>query len=96
MVDTLERMANSRTASIAQIALAWILAKPWVTSILVGASKLSQLDDNLGAIDIALSAEEIAELDALTKQKARYPNVRWLPDNANPDVMRDAVGKAKS
>ena len=96
VVDALERMAIARDASIAQIALAWILAKPWVTSILVGASKLSQLDDNLGATDIALSAEEIAELDALTKQKARYPNVRWLPDNTSADVMRGAVGKAKS
>jgi aryl-alcohol dehydrogenase-like predicted oxidoreductase len=96
VVDALDRMASVRDANIAQIALAWILSKRWVTSILIGASKLSQFDDNLGAIDIKLSEDEIAELDALTRQKARYPNIRWLPDSTSPDVMRGAVGKSGS
>lgn len=95
VVDILDRMAQARGASIAQVALAWILSKPWVTSILLGASKLSQLEDNLGAINITLTPEEIAELDAMTKQKARYPNLRWLPDNSDPETMRSAVGKAR-
>lgn len=96
VVDALERMARSRDASIAQVALAWILAKPWVTSILVGASRLEQLEDNIGALELKLSAEEVAELDGLTKQKARYPNLRWLPDNTDAETMRGAVGKAKA
>jgi len=95
VVDLLETMASPRGASIAQVALSWILAKPWVTSILVGASKISQLDDNLGALDIQLAPAEIEALDTLTKQKARYPNPRWLPDNMDVAAQRAAVGKDK-
>ena len=96
VVEALDRMAAPRGASVAQMALAWILAKPWVTSILIGASRMSQLEDNLGAISIQLTPGEIAELDAMTKQKTRYPNLRWLPDNSDPETMRGAVGKAKA
>lgn len=95
VVDVLDRVAQSRGASIAQIALAWILHKPWVTSILVGASNLMQLNDNLAAADIALTADEMAELDALTKQKARYPNTRWLPDHGDPPALRTLLAKAE-
>lgn len=96
VVDLLDEMARRRGVSVAQIALAWVLSKPWVTSILVGASRIEQLEDNLGAIGVALTPEEVAELDALTKQKARYPNIRWLPDNSDAETMRGAVGKAKA
>lgn len=96
VVDVLDRMAREKDASVAQVALAWMLAKPWVSSILVGASKMAQLEDNLGAVDLAMTAEEVAELDALTKQKARYPNLRWLPDNTEVDPMRAAAAKLKS
>ena len=96
VVDVLDRMARGRSASVAQIALAWMLGKKWVSSILVGASKMSQLEDNIGAIDIELTSEEMAELDALTKQKARYPNLRWLPDNTDPATMKGAVGKVRA
>lgn len=95
VVEALERMAGPRGASVAQVALAWILSRPWVTSILIGASKLEQLDDNLGAIGVTLTGEEVAELDALTKQNARYPNLRWLPDNSDAETMRGAAGKGK-
>lgn len=95
VIDVLERIASARDATIAQVALAWILAKPWVTSILVGASRMSQLEDNLQAIKIELSADEITELDAISKQKARYPNPRWLPDSLDPSVRDAAVGKRK-
>lgn len=95
VVELLDRMATARGVSIAQVALAWILARPWVTTVLIGASKLSQLEDNLGALAVTLSEGELAELDALTKQKARYPNPRWLPDNLDETTQRAAVGKDK-
>jgi len=95
VVEVLDRMAAARGVSVAQIALAWILTRKWVTSILIGASRIAQLEDNLGAIDVSLTPEEIAELDALTRQKARYPNLRWLPDNSDAETMQGAVGKAK-
>lgn len=95
VVDVLEHMAAEHEASIAQVALAWVLAKPWVTSVLLGASNRSQLEDNLAAIDVVLSGDEIEELDALTKQKARYPNLRWLPDHSAADALKRAAGKSK-
>lgn len=96
VVAVLERIANGRDASIAQVALAWILSKKWVSSILVGASNVGQLEDNFGAIEVELGVDEIAELDALTRQKARYPNPRWLPDNTDPATMKGAVGKGRT
>jgi aryl-alcohol dehydrogenase-like predicted oxidoreductase len=93
VVEMLERMAKPRNATVAQLALAWLLARPWVSTIIVGASRVSQLEQNIGAIDLTLLPEELAELDALTKQKARYPNPRWLPDNAPVEVQRAAVNK---
>src|ERR1700756_1265912 len=55
LIDRMRDIALHHKATIAQIALAWLLAKPYVSTILVGASKLSQLDDNLGAANLALS-----------------------------------------
>jgi aryl-alcohol dehydrogenase-like predicted oxidoreductase len=95
VLAVLQRMAETRGVSLSQVALAWALSKTWVTSVLVGASKLSQLEDNLGSIDVTLSQEKIGTLDALTKQKARYPNLRWLADHSDVNTMRAAVGKAK-
>jgi aryl-alcohol dehydrogenase-like predicted oxidoreductase len=95
LIDHLDGLAKAHDASIAQVALAWMLAKPWVSTILVGASKSSQLEDNLGAIELVLDTDEVAALDALTRQKARYPNPRWLPDHLDDETRRAAVGKDK-
>ena len=51
---------------MAQIALAWLLAKPYVTSVIMGASKMSQLEDNLKSVDVQLREAELAKLDELT------------------------------
>jgi aryl-alcohol dehydrogenase-like predicted oxidoreductase len=95
VVEALERMAKPRDATVAQLSLAWLLARPWISTVIVGASRIEQLDQNLGALDIVLTVEELAELDALTKQNARYPNPRWLSDNALEDVRNAATGKGK-
>ena len=81
LLDLLREVAQARGCTVAQVALAWLLAKPAVTSILLGATKLYQLDDNLGAADVQLSAEEIARLDAATAIKPHYPGSDWVePD----------------
>ena len=56
-------MAKARGVSRAQIALAWLLSKPVITAPIVGATKLHHLDDAIAAIDVKLSAEEIAALE---------------------------------
>lgn len=67
-VRGLNEIAQSRGQSLAQMALAWILRLPGITSALIGASKLSQLEENVGALkNLGFSAEELAKIDGLTK-----------------------------
>jgi aryl-alcohol dehydrogenase-like predicted oxidoreductase len=77
-VAVVERVAEARGVSMAQVALAWVLAQPGVTSAIVGASSLEQLDDNLAAADLVLTPEELAALDAATALAPIYP-AWWDP-----------------
>jgi len=74
----LAAVADGRGVSMAQVALAWVLAQPGITSAIVGASSLDQLDDNLAAADLELTAEELAVLDAATALAPIYP-AWWDP-----------------
>ena len=58
---------------MARVALAWVQAQPGVTSTIIGARRLAQLDDNVKALDVKLTAEELARLDALTKPTFGFP-----------------------
>ncbi len=73
LVDTLRTIGDSHGASVAQVALAWVLARPHVSSVIIGASKLSQLDDNIAAASLALSADDLTRLDAATVPELQYP-----------------------
>jgi len=61
---------------VARVALAWLLAKPHVMSIIIGAKTVEQLDDNLAAVELVLSPEEVAKLDAVSMLPAEYPG--WM------------------
>jgi aryl-alcohol dehydrogenase-like predicted oxidoreductase len=65
-VDKLSDFAREHNASIGQIAFAWLLNKPVVATILVGPTKRHELEEYLEAVDIQLTAAEVAELDAMT------------------------------
>jgi aryl-alcohol dehydrogenase-like predicted oxidoreductase len=71
-------IAAGRGVPMAQVALAWVLAQPGITSAIVGASTLAQLDDNLAAADLELTADELATLDAATALAPIYP-AWWDP-----------------
>ncbi len=73
VVEALGKLAASRGATPAQVALAWLLARPFVSSVLVGASTPGQLLENLAAGALSLAPEEQAELDALTAPPRIYP-----------------------
>jgi aryl-alcohol dehydrogenase-like predicted oxidoreductase len=73
LVERMKGIAGRHKATVAQAALAWLLGKPHVTSILLGASKVSQLDDNLGSLNVVLTTPEMNELDRLTAPGATYP-----------------------
>jgi len=70
VVAAVEKIAAARGVKPAQIALAWVLAKPGITAPIVGTSKLEQLDEALGALSIALAPDEIAALEAPYKPHA--------------------------
>ena len=68
------RSSPRRTkARLARVALAWVRAQPGVTSTIIGARRLAQLEDNLKALEVKLSAEELGRLDALTKPTLGFP-----------------------
>ncbi|MFZ5670793.1 MAG: aldo/keto reductase [Pseudomonadota bacterium] len=77
-VDAMRKVADARGVSVARIALAWVLSRPWVTSVIVGAKTADQLDDNLAAAEIELTAEEIAALDKASALPPEYPG--WMLD----------------
>jgi aryl-alcohol dehydrogenase-like predicted oxidoreductase len=89
LVDRLRQIGASRGGSVAQVALAWLLSKPVVSSIIIGASKTQQLEDNLGALNVALAAEELSELDALTAPAPQYPG--WFSERTVDPVHKAAL-----
>lgn len=82
--ELLERMrtiAQRREVSVAQVALGWLLRKPGVSSVILGATKPHQLKDNLGSVAVDLKTEDMAELDALTALVPIYATSQWIqPD----------------
>lgn len=90
VVDEVKQIAAAHNASAAQVALAWLLSKPVVSSILVGASKISQLENNLKAIDVQLSDDETKKLDELTQPAAIYPN--WFVQTMVDPIHKEKLG----
>jgi aryl-alcohol dehydrogenase-like predicted oxidoreductase len=73
VVDLLVKTAQSLDSTPARVALAWLATKSGVASIIIGARTMRQLEDNLAAIDLRLSAEQIAALDAVSKPSLNFP-----------------------
>jgi len=73
IVDAVRQIALERGATSSQIALAWVRAQPLVSSVILGAHSLPQLEENLGAADIELTAEEKAKLDRVSALPDLYP-----------------------
>ncbi|GAB2600101.1 aldo/keto reductase [Kribbella endophytica] len=82
VVDVLRNVADRHGVSPARVALAWLLAQPAVTSVIVGARKLDQLTDNIQAADLTLTEKDLAELDDVSRPAPAYP--KWIQDQFNP------------
>ena len=78
VIDVLTPIAAAKGVSVAQIAIAWLLHQPVVTSVIIGAKRLDQLDDNLAARDVRLTADELAAIDRVSALPAEYPG--WMLD----------------
>ena len=80
-IEVLDSIAKERKSSVPQVALAWLLAQPGITSVIIGANKMSQLEDNLKAAALELTAAEIEMLSATTTPRPIYP--QWMVELQN-------------
>ena len=76
ILDVMTPIAKAHNCSPARVALAWVLAKPFVTSVIIGAKRLEQLNDNIAAVDLKLTPEEIKKLDEVSALPPEYPG--WM------------------
>jgi len=92
VVEEMRQIAKSHGATVAQIALSWLLSKAYVTSVIVGASKTAQLEDNLKAVEVRLRGAELAKLNELTAPPAQYPN--WFTELTTDQNHKQALDTA--
>lgn len=94
LVEKMRGIASAHDATVAQVAIAWLLAKSTVSSVLIGASKMSQLDDNLAAADLALTLDELALLDAATDEQPGFATgVTRVPDGPIVNALAAKPGE---
>jgi len=74
VADAVKAVADELGVTSAQVALAWTLANPAVSAPLIGARTLRQLEDNIGALGVVLSAEHLAGLDAASRIELGFPH----------------------
>lgn len=83
-VDVMRDVAEEQDVSIPQIALAWLLHQSAVTSVIIGAKRIDQLEDNLQAVDVQLTDEQLQRLDKISQLPSEYP--QWM-------IERQAYGR---
>lgn len=76
IIDVLEPMAKEKNASIAELALAWLLHQPVVSTVIIGAKNITQLGDNINSTKISFTTEELTKLDEISKLAPEYPG--WM------------------
>jgi aryl-alcohol dehydrogenase-like predicted oxidoreductase len=92
VVDRLRSIGKAHNATPAQVALAWVLSKPFVSSVLLGANKMAQLEENLGAADLQISPEDLKALDEMTAPVPVYPN--YFSARVVDEPLRQALARA--
>ena len=83
IIDVMQEIAVAKDVTVPQIALGWLLHQPVVTSVIIGAKRPEQLQDNLKAIDLKLTADELAQLEAVSKLSPEYPG--WMIERQTAD-----------
>jgi aryl-alcohol dehydrogenase-like predicted oxidoreductase len=81
IVLVMREIAKAHGVSVAQVGLAWVRQKPFITSTIIGATTMEQLNDNLESLRLNLSPEEMARLDGLSAEKTQYPY--WMISRNN-------------
>jgi aryl-alcohol dehydrogenase-like predicted oxidoreductase len=83
IIDVMQEIAIAKDVTVAQVALGWLLHQPVVTSVIIGAKKPEQLQDNLKAVDLKLTADELSQLDVASKLSPEYPG--WMIERQGVD-----------
>ena len=92
LIEAMAPMAERRGVSIAQIALSWLLHRPAVTSVIIGAKRADQLADNIAACAVELTAGEMADLGAMSALPPEYPG--WMIDRQASDAGKTSPRRA--
>ncbi|MEY2496860.1 MAG: hypothetical protein QOD12_416 [Verrucomicrobiota bacterium] len=93
ILDVMAPIAKAHDCSPARISLAWLLTEPVVTSVILGAKRLDQLQDNLAAADLKLTEEEIKQLDEVSTLPPEYPG--WMLATQSADRLDPAIARFK-
>ena len=89
-IDAMRPMAEQRGISVAQIALSWLLHQKVVSSVIIGAKRIDQLQDNIAATSVELSAAELDALDAVSRLPAEYPGWMFDRQTVRANLLRAA------
>jgi aryl-alcohol dehydrogenase-like predicted oxidoreductase len=92
ILDAMAPIAKARECSPARVSLAWLLAKPVVTSVIIGAKRHDQLEDNLAAVELKLTEDELKRLDEVSALPPEYPG--WMLPFQSADRL-EAVDRAQ-
>ena len=94
-IDAMRPIAEAHGVSVAQIALAWLLHRRVVSSVIIGAKRLEQLDDNIAATEVALSEQELDTLDAVSALPREYPGWMFETQGARGKVLAE-IGRGNA
>jgi len=83
IIDVMSSIAQNHQASVAQVALAWVRSRPGITSTIIGAKNVSQLEDNLRSIDLELTEDELRQLNEVSAIAQEYPG--WMIERQSSD-----------
>ena len=93
VIAALRSVSDETGISVPRVALAWILTRPFITSIIIGAKTPEQLRDNLGATDVRLAKEHVDRIDAASALPAEYP--AWMVSRQHRDRQPVTQEKAE-
>jgi aryl-alcohol dehydrogenase-like predicted oxidoreductase len=86
ILDAMAPIAKAHSCSAARISLAWLLTKPVVNSVIIGAKRLDQLEDNIAAVELRLTEDELKRLDEVSALPSEYPG--WMIPRQNQTRLR--------
>ena len=93
-IDAMRKIADAKGVSVARVALAYVLAKPFITSVIIGAKTIEQLEDNLAAAELQLSFDEMKALDEVSALPPEYPG--WMLERQGGHRIPKAFEPAKA